>query len=85
MANAQTTQNPASSGYQVAAASVNDGNAIAPVGDTLRESRPHTQHEVSHPVESGSSAPNAGLGAQSIDGGTILEDKKRAKSKCILQ
>lgn len=85
MANQQTTQNPASSGYQVAAASVNDGNSISPTGNTLGESRPHTQHETSHPVAEGSSAPNAGLGAQSIDGGTILEDSKRPKGKCIIQ
>lgn len=87
MANAQTMHQPAAEGYQVAAGSVEAGSSIAPVNDTLTENHPHTREEVSHPYNSGT-APNAGLGAQSINGGTILQDENRERkkhSKCIVQ
>lgn len=78
---------PVAEGYQVAAGSVEAGSAIAPVNDTVAEHHPHTKAEVSHPYSS-ETTTNAGLGAQSIDGGTILQDEnheRKKRSKCIIQ
>lgn len=95
MANAQTMTEPAAQSMQVAAGSAEVGSSIVPVNEALHETRPHTASEVGRPNQ-GDSSVNAGLGAQSIDGGTILaseeqsklEGKKKKKKKggkCLVQ
>lgn len=85
----QNLQNPAAAGYQVAAGSAQGGSGIAPVSDTLNRDTPHTQSEISHSYKE-NTAVNAGLGAQSMDGGKVLkgdhiDNDKKKKRSCIVQ
>lgn len=84
----ENLENPGSAGVQVAAGSVESGGGIIPFNDTVPRTSPHNNAETSHPYKE-SQTVNAGLGAQSIDGGTVLEGeqgaKKEKKKKCIVQ
>lgn len=95
MANLQMT-NPVAQATQVGAGSVQVGNSIVPAVPA--------QHEPTHSydndgaedhmtpmkrVQSGQqTAPNAGLGAQGINGGTIMKENNEERKKqgcCIIQ
>lgn len=84
MSTQQHVNEPVAQATQLAGGSIECGSSMPPA------TAPLTNDKKQHGAYSGAAkvAPNGGLGAQSIDGGQILqnESKKRTKAaKCVVQ